>query len=301
MLIVKENVEQELLQTLDQMQVAQPHHRCLHMKLSQIEGNVKDWVIHIIQALRSYLDDSSTQIYACTDNDIVVITRSLTHKKLTALLSHIASKLSPKLASPEHAALYEVGVDWPHLQSVCTEKMGAIAQTIAVKPDKKGNNFEPSTRKEMMASIDIELLKSIATRRSQRLDPEVMVAEDDLFSQKLVNTALRNLYSVSMIADGMGAIMQYVIKAPDVLFLDIGLPDMSGHDVLKKIFEFDPEAYVIMFSGNGDRENVMRAINLGAKGFVGKPFTHEKLVQYIDKSPFIHKKNEKGAIDLARF
>ena len=84
--------------------------------------------------------------------------------------------------------------------------------------------------------------------------------------------------------------MNYVNKAPDVLFLDIGLPDINGHDVLERLFKLDPQAYVVMFSGNGDRENVLKAVELGAKGFVGKPFTQEKLIQYIEKSPFIQEK-----------
>ena len=96
-----------------------------------------------------------------------------------------------------------------------------------------------------------------------------------------------------MTGDGQGALMGYVNKAPDVLFLDIGLPDIDGHAVLEKIFKLDPDAYVVMFSGNKDRDNVMKAVELGAKGFVGKPFTSEKLLQYIQKSPFIQAKQKK--------
>ena len=51
-----------------------------------------------------------------------------------------------------------------------------------------------------------------------------------------------------------------------------------------------------MFSGNGDRDNVLKAIELGAKGFVGKPFTKDKLFQYIEKSPFIQEKSRQGVI-----
>jgi FixJ family two-component response regulator len=46
-----------------------------------------------------------------------------------------------------------------------------------------------------------------------------------------------------------------------------------------------------MFSGNGDRDNIIKAMQLGAKGFVGKPFTKDKLIAYIEKSPFIIAKN----------
>jgi two-component system chemotaxis response regulator CheY len=78
-----------------------------------------------------------------------------------------------------------------------------------------------------------------------------------------------------------------------VLFLDIGLPDIDGLKVLERIFKLDPQAYVVMFSGNGSKEHIMRAVELGARGFVGKPFTKEKLFQYIEKSPFVQARHVK--------
>jgi FixJ family two-component response regulator len=48
-----------------------------------------------------------------------------------------------------------------------------------------------------------------------------------------------------------------------------------------------------MFSGNGDRPNVLKAVQLGAKGFIGKPFSRDKIFQYINKSPFIAGKKSK--------
>ena len=104
---------------------------------------------------------------------------------------------------------------------------------------------------------------------------------------------MQKKYKVYATQDGQGAVLNYLNKAPDVVFLDIDLPDMSGHDVLSKIFALDPEAYIIMFSGNGDRGNVLKAIERGAKGFVGKPFSQDKLTHYIQKSPFVKIKTQK--------
>ena len=75
----------------------------------------------------------------------------------------------------------------------------------------------------------------------------------------------------------------------DVLVLDINLPDIEGFDVLAKLRQIDPEGYIVMLSGNGDRENVIRAIEQGAKGFVGKPFSPKKLTDYIFKSPWVQR------------
>ena len=81
-----------------------------------------------------------------------------------------------------------------------------------------------------------------------------------------------------------------IFSAPDAVLLNIGLPDASGLEVLKCIRALDPYAYVVMLTGQASRENVLQATQLGAKGFIGKPFTSEKLLSCIAKSPFVQEK-----------
>ncbi len=133
-------------------------------------------------------------------------------------------------------------------------------------------------------------------RREARKTSAIMVVEDDAFTQKLIQNTIKDTHKLSIAGDGQGAIMTYVNKAPDVLFLDIGLPDIDGLKVLEKIFKIDPHAYVVMFSGNGDKKNILKAIELGAKGFIGKPFTKDKIFQYINKSPHIQRKSKQGNV-----
>lgn len=128
-----------------------------------------------------------------------------------------------------------------------------------------------------------ELRAWIARQREKRGKTELMIADDDAFSRRMVGNALKDTFDMHLVEDGESALLSYVERAPDILFLDIDMPDMSGHDVLKKVFDLDPDAYVVMFSGNGNRENVTKAVETGAKGFVGKPFTREKLLHYIER------------------
>ena len=65
---------------------------------------------------------------------------------------------------------------------------------------------------------------------------------------------------------------------------------MNGHDILAKILALDSEAFIVMLTGQGSRDNVLRAVEAGAKGFVGKPFTPDKLHSYTQKCPFIRDK-----------
>jgi len=130
----------------------------------------------------------------------------------------------------------------------------------------------------------------IQQRRSNRQTPQLMMIEDDAFSRRLVENVLQKKYPLTSLSDAKDAFGSYARIAPDLLFLDINLPDVSGHELLERLLAIDPEAHVIMLSGNADQTNIMEAMRKGAKGFIAKPFTKEKLFQYIDRCVGISKK-----------
>ena len=122
-----------------------------------------------------------------------------------------------------------------------------------------------------------------------------MVIEDDAFSRRLVEKVMKNVCTLTSLGSAETALDAYTLSAPDMLFLDINLPDVSGLDLLEKIRKIDPNAYIVMLSGNADRVNITTAMQLGARGFVAKPFTTEKLFQYVNRCPTILKKREAHA------
>jgi two-component system chemotaxis response regulator CheY len=293
MIVIREKVESVLFSKLQYCWENAPTHRCLHIKLSLMNEvsaeNVEEFIDVLVYGFRSAMDDQSAELYVCCDHDVFIVARDLTHKRVDKVFAHLAPKLTPALLSPGLASLYETGVDWARLRTICEKKIEAIDVAAALARTQKKEALKKLSKKEALRAINKDLMKTLGKRRLRRENAHVMVVEDDPFSQKMVGNALKN-YSVSMSGDGAGALMSYVRNAPDVLFLDIGLPDINGHEVLEKLFKIDPDAYVVMFSGNGDRENILKAVELGAKGFVGKPFTKDKLIAYIEKSPFIQQK-----------
>ncbi|MFX8304976.1 response regulator transcription factor, partial [Acinetobacter baumannii] len=62
----------------------------------------------------------------------------------------------------------------------------------------------------------------------------------------------------------------YISKRPDVTVIDISLPDVSGFELMRRIRKDDPDAKIIMFSMNDDPAFVVRAVELGAQGYVSK-------------------------------
>lgn len=288
---IESQAEHKLLSRIQELFYEDPYQRCMFLRLSQIEAPPPDWKTYITDTIRQFFDGDAGELYLCHDHDMFMINRQTTFKKLDQFIDHLNRFFSPVCLSGL-ASLFEIGIDLDKIKHLCKKKLDQIA---AAKLLPEGQQGPYTPRLYASDYIDTDLVGTLHERRRQRKHVEILVVEDDPFSQKLIKNAIGKHNSVTLTGDGQGAVMNYLVKAPDILFLDIGLPDVDGHEVLKSIFSIDPDAFVVMFSGKGDRENIMRAVELGAKGFVGKPFTSEKLLQYIDKSPFTADKRKRAS------
>lgn len=300
MTITYDNAERMLYAVIDDVRVKAPSLRCIVFRLSKIPHRPHNALEKLVSAAEEVMDDISTHFFVCEDGDVFALSRHVTSKLFEKLLSH--PTLKNWLASPhgEPAHLFEVGVDGDIIQTLLQPKIDIKDHSLREQQRKK----EEAERAlaHMMAErvlnpdISQEKVETISLRREQRTKPHILVVEDDPFTQKLVGRALGTLYDVFYADSAAQAVQLYVRHAPDILFLDIGLPDVDGHTVLQKILDMDRHAYVVMLSGNGNKENVIKAVQNGAKGFVGKPFTKIRLEEYIQKSPFMCQKLQKEAV-----
>ena len=71
--------------------------------------------------------------------------------------------------------------------------------------------------------------------------------------------------------------------SPDIVFLDISMPGKNGLDVLQELKSKFPNVFVAMISGHNTFDNIKRSMELGADGFVVKPYTTIKIRELIDK------------------
>jgi two-component system chemotaxis response regulator CheY len=125
----------------------------------------------------------------------------------------------------------------------------------------------------------------LASLRRARQEKILLVADDDMYMRMLVKKGAGSGITVHEVADGSKVLEIYKQYAPDILFLDIHLPNVEGTEILNSILAFDPLAYIIMLSADSSPENVGATKHQGAKGFLCKPFTKEKLQEYIRKCP----------------
>jgi len=83
--------------------------------------------------------------------------------------------------------------------------------------------------------------------------------------------------------NGLVGVEMFKELKPDIVTMDITMPEMSGLDALKEIMKQDPQAKVVMVSAMGQEAMVREAIVSGAKGFIVKPFKEEGIIAAIKK------------------
>jgi two-component system, chemotaxis family, chemotaxis protein CheY len=114
----------------------------------------------------------------------------------------------------------------------------------------------------------------------------VLVVDDAAFMRKMVSDALAGggHEIVGEAGNGQEAVQRYAELRPDVMTLDITMPEKDGISALKEIIASDPGAKVVMCSALGQESKVLESIRLGAKDFVVKPFQAERVLSAIDKA-----------------
>ncbi|MDQ1912917.1 response regulator [Paenibacillus sp. GD4] len=108
----------------------------------------------------------------------------------------------------------------------------------------------------------------------------ILVVDDAAFMRKMLWQILVNGGHdvVGEAVNGKDAIEKYISLKPDVVTMDITMPEMEGIEALKSIRHHDPEAKVVMCSAMGQQAMVVQAIQAGAKDFIVKPFQQDRVL-----------------------
>lgn len=113
---------------------------------------------------------------------------------------------------------------------------------------------------------------------------KILVVDDAAFMRNILKNILtRNGYEVVEAKNGLELLQVYQEQRPDLVTLDITMPEMNGLTALKKLREIDPSAKVVMCSAMGQQAMVMEAIQNGAKDFLVKPFNAERVLETVAK------------------
>lgn len=113
----------------------------------------------------------------------------------------------------------------------------------------------------------------------------ILIVDDALMMRKMIGKIVENggHLVVDEAANGEQAIEMYQKYLPDVVTMDITMPVMDGIQALSRIMSYDANAKVIMVSALGQQHKVMEALDHGAKGYILKPITGEKILGVIQQ------------------
>ena len=113
----------------------------------------------------------------------------------------------------------------------------------------------------------------------------VLIVDDALFMRSMIRDILANTGRFDVIGEasnGLEAVAKYVALKPELVTMDIVMPELDGIAATREILRKDPSATIIMCSALGQEALVIESIAAGAKDFIVKPFTPEKVIRVVE-------------------
>lgn len=283
--VIRESAEHHFITTLDRLKKTPNQWSVFHFELSKdlnhasLMTNYQSIPQKISAAnarAEKLLDIASKDtktitdgyIYIFSDKDIIILAKENTDNDKATLrtLYHKIRDILPK----GYISHKKLETDMYSLQNFADKKL------LTVRRFEAYHNM-----------MDTNKVGSISARRSRRDSPVVMFVEDDRFTSAYASNILGKDYDLVLCKNGEEAILEYIEYAPDVVFLDIHLPGLNGHDTLQAIRAIDDSAYCVMLSVDTQHNNIIKASQNGAHKFLKKPFSRERLIETVKASPYV--------------
>lgn len=283
MQILRNNAEARLTDTLKSIRVNGASWRAIHYRLSALgdDETATGYCDILLGYIIEQLSDREGYTFVSYNKDVFLLSRANFRKNFETIqsefMSHINQGMAQNLTEPL-IKNYDLALQWQQVFDI-NEQNGRDAMVRRMSD--KNSAADTSAVKENYQKLFAKGLQE----RKNRTKPCILLVEDDPLSLHLAKRALEKHFVIETASNASEARISYLSTAPDVVFLDIGLPDTSGHNLLGEFMTIDRNAYVVMLSGNSFQKDIMQAMRMGARGFVGKPFSRAKLLQYVVQSP----------------
>jgi two-component system, chemotaxis family, chemotaxis protein CheY len=113
---------------------------------------------------------------------------------------------------------------------------------------------------------------------------KILVVDDAEFLRVRISKMLSSYgHNIIEAENGVKAVAAYKEERPEMVLMDITMPEMDGLSALKEIRAFDNKAKVVMLTALGQESIVLEAIKSGARDFVVKPFEHDRVMNAVNK------------------
>ena len=252
----------------------------LHMTIEMPLGTAMDASGHIyaIHDINHHLNKVDGMAYLCEDMHLFVMCRNISDSDVSSIGRDISTILKRHFELRSEMALYHPAENWRGLRDICVQH-GYVGACEYAGDEEEGANPLSLVAQEME---EVFFLNNKHRMKTAAQPPKIMLVEDDPLARRIVSTCLKDSQHLITATSAEEAVTNYMLHIPDIVFLDIGLPDHDGFSVMDAIKTHNPDAYIVMFSGKGYADYIAKSLQMGASGFVEKPFRKENLFHYID-------------------
>ncbi len=139
-----------------------------------------------------------------------------------------------------------------------------------------------------MANVDLVQL----TEQTKKLT--AMVVEDEGVANELLSSTFKNFFSdVSSAFNGKEALEMFDRLKPDIVFVDIVMPEMDGIELSRKLREMNPNQIIIVISASNDIQKISESIEIGVNSFIQKPIDTKKIIELLSNVTALISKKKK--------
>jgi two-component system chemotaxis response regulator CheY len=113
----------------------------------------------------------------------------------------------------------------------------------------------------------------------------VLIVDDTMFIRRLLKDILEKngITDIIEAPNGDAALRMYIDNQPDVVLMDVNMPEKDGLTAIREIIAYDHDANIAVCSAMSHRDTVMTAVREGARDFIVKPFMEERVMETLDK------------------
>jgi len=146
------------------------------------------------------------------------------------------------------------------------------------------------TKKDRTMSSNVDLIQ--LTEQTKKLT--AMVVEDEVVANDLLSSTFKNFFAeVTSAYNGAEALRMYEKINPDIIFVDIIMPEIDGIELARRIRSINPSQIIIVISASNDIQKISESIEVGVNSFIQKPIDTKKILEMLQNITSLVAKRKK--------
>lgn len=226
------------------------------------------------------IEDFDYVVYVCSDGDVFIKIPQEPAELVSSIIKKITQEYGKEIKKFMPIEDFFVLYGWNRLEA------GSQIKLECSKKMKKQTAKGVELKKYFSDIRLISTLKKVnqltRMQRAFRTSPHILIVEDQIFSQKILTSILKD-FTCYVAASSGEALVHYIEKCPDIVFLDIDLPDISGHNFARFVNKIDSECYIVIISANQYTSDLKEAKENNVKGYIAKPYQKDSILKIMDQ------------------